>query len=159
MIHTKIWLAALLIVALGPASSWAAEEERSVLERLEQAAKATASFSDTRDRDAVLRSYTADYVGVQDGTTETKEAIEQWLSDYERELDLGSSLRFISSLSNLTVGVSGPLAWAVYDYVFQAVRRGQLEGRDAGKCTALLRKEGGDWLIFHEHCSKGRSPS
>lgn len=155
MMPTKTCLL-LLIVALGPALLWAAEDERAVRERLEQVAKATASFSDTRDRAAVLQSYAPDYSGVQDGGTETKQAIEQWLSDYERELDLGSSLRFISSLSNITVGVSGPLAWAIYDYVFQAVRRGQLEGRDAGTCTALLRKEGADWLIFHEHCSKGR---
>lgn len=153
-----MWLIVIAVV-LGPVPLWAAEDERSVRERVEQVAKATAAFSDTRDREAVLRSYAQDFIGIQDGRTETKAAVEQWLSDYERELDLGSSLRFISTLSDITVGVSGPLAWAVYDYVFHAVREGRLEGRDAGKCTALLRKEGGDWLIFHEHCSKGRDGS
>jgi hypothetical protein len=38
--------------------------------------------------------------------------------------------------------------------VFQAVRKGELEGQDFGQCTTILRKEGSTWLIQHEHCSK-----
>ena len=115
---------------------------------------ASATFSETRDKQAVLKLYTNDYVGIQDGETETRESIEKWLSDYESELNKGSNLRFISAVSNLKPGVAGFTAWATYDYVFQAIRNGVLEGQDVGKCTNLLRKEASTWLIFHEHCSK-----
>jgi hypothetical protein len=100
--------------------------------------------------------YTKDYVGIQDGETETRDSIEKWLSDYESELNKGSTLRFIGAVSNLHVRMPGPTAWATYDYVFQAIRNSELEGQDSGQCTTLLRKEGSAWLIQHEHCSKTR---
>ena len=124
---------------------------------IREAAKATATYSETRDKQAVVALYAKDYWGIQDGEAETRDAIEKWLSDYESELNQGSTLRFISVVSNLKAGFAGSRAWATYDYVFQAIRNGELEGQDAGKCTSLLRKEGAAWLIFHEHCSKTRS--
>ncbi len=137
--------------------AWSAEEKETIEKAVKAAAMAAATFSETRDKQAVLKLYSKDYVGIQDGETETRDSIEKWLSDYESELTKGSTLRFISVVSNLKPGVSGTTAWATYDYVFQAVRNGELEGSDAGKCTALLRKEGSTWLIQHEHCSKPRS--
>ena len=136
--------------------AWSAEEGGAIEKTVKDAAMASTTFSETRDKQAVLKLYTKDYVGIQDGETETRESIEKWLLDYESELTKGSTLRFISVISNLRVRAPGPTAWATYDYVFQAVRNGELEGSDAGKCTALLRKEGSTWLIQHEHCSKLR---
>jgi hypothetical protein len=103
-----------------------------------------------------LKLYSKDYVGIQDGETETRDSIEKWLSDYETELNKGSTLRFIGAVSNLQVRMTGLTAWTTYDYVFQAIRKGELEAQDSGLCTALLRKEGPVWLILHEHCSKTR---
>jgi len=139
------------------AVAWSAEEKEAIEKAVKAAAMAASTFSETRDKQAVLKLYSKDYVGIQDGETETRDSIEKWLSDYESELTKGSTLRFISVVSNLKPGVSGTTAWATYDYVFQAVRNGELEGSDAGKCTTLLRKEGATWLIQHEHCSKPRS--
>lgn len=119
---------------------------------------AAATFSETRDKQAVLTLYSKDYVGIQDGETETRDSIEKWLTDYESELSKGSALRFIGSVSRVNVRVTGLMAWATYDYVFQAVRKGELEAQDSGQCTALLRKDSSVWLIFHEHCSKPRRP-
>ena len=136
---------------------WAGQEEEAIERAIKGAAQATATFSETKDAKSVLKFYAQDYLGVQDGEVETRESIERWLADYESELKRGSTLRFISVVSNLTPGLSGPLAWATYDYVFQAIRHGELEGQDSGKCTSLLRKEGTAWLIFHEHCSKTRT--
>ncbi len=138
------------------AAAWSAEDKGIIEKTIKEAAMASATFSETRDKQAVLKLYTKDYVGIQDGETETRESVEKWLADYESELNKGSTLRFISVVSNLHVRAPGPTAWATYDYVFQAVRNGELEGSDAGKCTALLRKEGSTWLIQHEHCSKLR---
>jgi ketosteroid isomerase-like protein len=134
-----------------------AEEVGTIEKVVKEAAMASATFSETRNKQAVLKLYTKDYVGIQDGETETRDSIEKWLSEYESELNKGSTLRFISVVSNLRVRIPGSTAWATYDYVFQAVRKGELEGQDSGQCTTLLRKEGSAWLIQHEHCSRARS--
>ena len=136
--------------------AWSADEGAAIEKIVKEAAMASATYSEIRDKQAVLKLYTKDYVGIQDGETETRESIEKWFSDYESELNKGNTLRFINVVSNLRVRIPGPTAWATYDYVFQAVRKGELEGQDSGQCTTLLRKEGSAWLIQHEHCSKTR---
>ena len=137
--------------------AWSAEEGEAIERTVKEAAMAASTFSETRDKQAVLKLYSKDYVGIQDSETETRDSIEKWLSDYESELDKGSTLRFISAVSNLHVRMPGPTAWATYDYVFQAIRKGELEAQDSGQCTTVLRKEDTAWLIQHEHCSKTRS--
>jgi len=150
-------ISALLMLYLPWASAvWAAEEGEAIQKTIKEAAMAAATFPDTKNKQAVLKLYTKDYVGIQDGETETRDSIERWLSDYESELNKGSQLRFISIVSNLQVRIPGPTAWATYDYVFQAIGKGELEAQDSGQCTTLLRKEGSTWLIQHEHCSKTR---
>jgi len=155
--HTRLIYALLILCLLWTSVSPAAEEREAIEKTVKEASMAPATFSETRDKQAVMKLYTKDYIGIQDGETETRDSIEKWLSDYESELKNGSTLRFISSLSNLQVRISGPSAWATYDYVFQAIRKGELEAQDSGQCTTLLRKEGSTWLIQHEHCSKSRS--
>jgi ketosteroid isomerase-like protein len=137
-------------------TAWSADEGAAIEKVVKEAAMASATYSEIRDKQAVLKLYTKDYVGIQDGETETRDSIEKWFSDYESELNKGNMLRFINVVSNLRVRIPGPTAWATYDYVFQAVRKGELEGQDSGQCTTLLRKEGSTWLIQHEHCSKTR---
>ena len=138
------------------AVAWSAEEKETIEKAVKAAAMASATYSETRDKQAVLKLYSKDYVGIQDGETETRDAIEKWLSDYDAELTKGSTLRFISIVSNLHAYMLGSTAWATYDYVFQSIRKGELEGQDSGQCTTILRKEGSAWLIQHEHCSKPR---
>lgn len=150
--------ALLLLLLSWTGLAWSAEEGEAIEKTIKAAAMAAATFSETRDKQAVLTLYSKDYVGIQDGETETRDSIEKWLVDYELELSKGSALRFIGSVSKVHVRVTGLTAWATYDYVFQAVRKGELEAQDLGQCTALLRKEGSAWLIFHEHCSRPRRP-
>jgi ketosteroid isomerase-like protein len=153
---TRLTVAVMLLCLSWPAAAWSADEGEAIEKTIKEAAMAPATFSETRDKQTVLKLYTKDYVGIQDGETETRDAIEKWLLDYDAELKKGSTLRFISVVSNLQVRMSGPTAWTTYDYVFQAVRKGKLEGQDSGQCTTVLRKEGATWLIQHEHCSKSR---
>jgi ketosteroid isomerase-like protein len=148
--------ALLMVCLLWTAVAWSAEERDAIERTVKEAAMAAATFSETKDRQAVLKLYTKDYTGIQDGETETRDAIDKWLSDYESDLNKGSTLRFISAVSNLHVRMLGSAAWATYDYVFQAFRKGELEAQDSGQCTTLLRKEGSVWMIFHEHCSKAK---
>jgi ketosteroid isomerase-like protein len=156
--NTRLIYALLMVCLSWTAVAWSAEEGEAIERTVREAAKAAATFSETRDKQAVLKLYTKDYVGIQDGETETRDSIEKWLSDYETELNKGSTLRFIGAVSNLQVRMTGLTAWTTYDYVFQAMRKGELEAQDSGLCTALLRKEGPTWLISHEHCSKTRRP-
>lgn len=151
-----IMLFAGLFVGWG-LSAWAGQDEEAVKQTIQQAVAGTATFSESRDRQAVLTLYTDDYVGIQDGQAETKAAIEQWLTDYESELKQGNRLRFIGAVSNLKAGLEGSTAWSIYDYAFQAIRDGESEGQDAGTCTSLLRKEHSVWRIFHDHCSKSKA--
>lgn len=132
----------------------AGPDEAAVEQTILAEAKSPELYAETRDKHAILKLYTTDYSGIQDGESETRETIEKWLSDYGVELDKGSTLRFLGAVSNLAVHITGPVALATYDYVFQALRNGELEAQDRGKCTSLLRKEASGWLIFHEHCSK-----
>lgn len=154
----KSQLACVVMAAylLWAAVAWSAEEKGVIEKTIKDAAMASATFSETRDKQAVLKLYTKDYAGIQDGETETRESIEKWLSDYESELNKGSTLRFISIVSNLHAQMLSSMAWATYDYVFQSIRKGELEGQDSGQCTTILRKEGSAWLIQHEHCSRPR---
>lgn len=117
-------------------------------------AKSSATFAETRDPQAVLKLYTSDYKGVQDGEAESRESIEKWLSEYGSALDQGSRVHFLGAVSNVSTHMAGSMAWATYDYVFQAIRNGELDAQDRGKCTSVLRKEPSGWLIQHEHCSK-----
>jgi len=133
---------------------WANSEEGAVEAAIVTEAKSAEIFGATRDKQAILQIYAADYSGIQDGVPETRQTIEQWLSDYDAELSKGSTLRFVGGVSNLEAHITGSTAWATYDYVFQAIRKGEIEAQDRGKCTSLLRKESSAWRIFHEHCSK-----
>ena len=154
--NTRLIYALLMVALSWTAVAWSAEEGEAIEKTVKEAAMAATTFSETRDKQAVLKLYTKDYIGIQDGETEMRDSIEKWLLDYESELNKGSTLRFIGAVSNLNVRVIGQVAWTTYDYVFQAVRKGELEAQDSGLCTALLRQEGSAWLIFHEHCSKTR---
>lgn len=153
MIRYVAFLMRITCVLLA-APAWAGLDEDAVEKVLLAEAKSSATFAETRDRQTVLKLYTADYSGVQDGELETRETIEKWLSEYGSALDKGSRVHFLGAVTNLSTHVAGSTAWATYDYVFQAIRNGELDAQDRGKCTSALRKEASGWLIQHEHCSK-----
>jgi ketosteroid isomerase-like protein len=132
----------------------AGTDEEAIERVLLAEAKSSATFAETRDKDSVLKLYTTDYSGVQDGEAETRETIEKWLSEYGSALEQGARVHFLGTISNLSTQISGSTAWATYDYVFQAIKDGELNAQERGKCTSILRKEGPGWLIRHEHCSK-----
>jgi ketosteroid isomerase-like protein len=145
----------LLIGSIACAATvWAGSDEEAVERVLVAEAKSSAAFVETRDIQSILKLYTADYTGVQDGETETRETIEKWLSEYGSALDKGTRVHFLGAISNVNTRVAGSTAWATYDYIFQAIRNGELDAQDRGKCTSVLRREASSWLIQHEHCSK-----
>lgn len=148
----------VLIGAFGwSLSAWAGQEEEAVQHTIKQAVVGTAVFSESRDRQSILMLYTDDYAGIQDGQPETKAAIDQWLSDYESELKQGNRIRFIGAVSNLKTGLDGSTAWAIYDYVFQAIRDGEIEGQDDRHLHQLAAERAVNVANFHDHCSKSQA--
>jgi ketosteroid isomerase-like protein len=141
-------------MVLWASAARAAGEEEAIEQVLLAEAKSSATFTETRDKEAVLKLYTTDYSGVQDGEAETRDSIERWLADYGAALDRGSRVYFLGTVANLSISVSGPTAWATFDYVVQAIKNGELDAQERGKCTSILHKENAAWLIQHEHCSK-----
>ncbi len=157
MMHLAVVAVTIALPVFAGSVAFAGQDEEAIQALLIESAKATSEFSRTRDAQSVLNAYAKDYVGIQDGESETRETIEKWLSDYGVELDKGNPTRFLGEVFGLKVRVSGPLAWATYDYVFKLVANGEIQTEDRGLCTSILRKEGSAWLIQHEHCSKPRT--
>ncbi len=149
------WLLAVWLL-LGNAVAQASTEDEAVRQVILQTMRAVAEFAATRDRQAVLRLYAADYSGFQDGEAETLDAVRAWLGEYEDLLAQGSAVRYAGDITDLTLRVSETTAWATYRYVFQVLSAGQVQGEDKGLCTNILRKEATGWVIQHEHCSQGR---
>ena len=151
---TRLCCSIMMGILLWTSASMAGGEEEAVERVVMAEAKSSATFAETRDKQTVLNLYTADYSGVQDGEAESRESIERWLTEYGSALDQGSRVHFLGAISNLDTHISGPTAWATFDYVFQAIKNGELDAQEHGKCTSVLRKETSGWLIRHEHCSK-----
>ena len=149
--HCSILMIALLCWA---SASRAGSDEEAIERLLLAEANSSGTFAETRDKQAVLTLYSADYSGVQDGEVESRDSIERWLSEYGSALDQGSRVHFLGALSNISTHIAGFTAWATYDYVFQAIKNGEFDAQEHGKCTSILRKESAGWLIRHQHCSK-----
>src|ERR687897_826751 len=84
-------------------TAWAGPDEDAVERVLLAEAKSSATFAETRDTQAVLKLYTSDYNGVQDGEAETRESIEKWLAEYGSALDQGSRVHFLGTVSNVKI--------------------------------------------------------
>ena len=151
---TRLYSSLLIGLVCWTSPASAGGDEEAVERVLLAEAKSSATFAETRDKQAVLKLYTTDYSGVQDGEAETRESIEKWLSEYGSALEQGTRVHFLGAVSNLSTHISGPTAWATYDYVFQAIKSGELQGQERGKCTSILHKESSGWLIRHEQCWK-----
>jgi len=151
---TGLCCSVIIGIVFWASATRAAGDEEAIEKVLLAEAKSSATFAENRDKQAVLKLYTADFSGVQDGDVETRDTIEKWLSEYGSVLEQGSRVHFLGAVSNLDTHISGSNAWATYDYVFQAIKNGELDAQERGKCTSILRKDTSGWLIRHEHCSK-----
>jgi hypothetical protein len=84
------------LLSLPLSLSFAAQEEDAIEKVITGSAKALSDFPRTRDKQSILKFYTKDYVGIQDGRLETSGTTESWLSDLAKQLKLGSHLGFCS---------------------------------------------------------------
>src|SRR5262245_40538139 len=98
MIRLSCWV--LMMGSVVCATSVLAGPEEDAVEKVLLAeARSAAAFAETKDAQTVLKLYTADYNGVQDGEIETRETIEKWLAEYGAALDKGSRVHFLGAIS------------------------------------------------------------
>ncbi|NWF74298.1 MAG: nuclear transport factor 2 family protein [Nitrospirae bacterium] len=129
------------------------QEEDLIVTTLNNVANAESQFSKTKDSRSILRFYTQDYAGVKDGKSQTVKDQETYLAEVLARINSDEPIGILSRVMNIKASVAGTVGWATYEYEYKVVRSGVLQRLSQGLCTAIFRKEGGSWLIRHEHCS------
>lgn len=152
----KILMASSIIACLFslPLSfAFAAQEDDGIEKAISGSAKALSDFPRTRDKQSVLKFYTKDYVGIQNGKWETLETTENWLSDLDKQLKLGKPLGILLEVKDIKVHLFGAIGWATFQYEYKFGEAGNVVQEERGTCTSIHRKVGEHWLIDHDHCS------
>lgn len=127
-----------------------AEIEASV----KHASKGWEDFPKSLDRPRLLKYYAADYSGVKDGASETLKDLEKWLDDLAEEIKLGSAIGISDKVTELNIQpFTGRLALLTYQDETKVGQGGVVRSDIKANCSALVRKEGATWQVFHEHCS------
>jgi hypothetical protein len=62
--HTRLIYTLLMVCLSWTAVAWSAEEGEAIEKTIKEAAMAAATFSETRDKQALLKLYANDYVGI-----------------------------------------------------------------------------------------------
>ena len=136
-----------------PVGGGSAQEEALVEKTIVDLANAMTEFPKTKDPQSIKRFYTQDYAGITDGKSNSLKEEEQYLADLIERLNLGEPMGISSKVSNLKTAVVGSVGWVKYEYEYKLGRSGMALESNQGQCTSILRKQGGTWLIQHEHCS------
>ncbi|HEY7533534.1 MAG TPA: hypothetical protein VH681_12245, partial [Nitrospiraceae bacterium] len=70
---TRLCCSLMVGFSIWTSTASAGTDEEAIERVLLAEAKSSAAFAETRDKDSVLKLYTTDYSGVQDGEAETRE--------------------------------------------------------------------------------------
>ncbi len=127
-----------------------AEIEASV----EEVSKAYENFPKTLDRTSILKHYAAEYTGVKDGNSETIKDLGKMFDDLAEQIKLGDPIGTSYKITDLKIeALSGRLAWMTYQDETKWGRGGMVLRDVRTRCSTLVRRDGEQWLVFHEHCS------
>ena len=129
------------------------QEETLVEKTIVDIANASTQFPKTKDPQSILRFYSQDYAGINNGKPESLQDIAKYLSDVLEQLNLGAPMGISSKVTNIRTSVTGTSGWATYDAEYKVGSGGVVLQTTQGPCTTILRKQGDTWLIQHEHCS------
>jgi ketosteroid isomerase-like protein len=140
------------LIAL-PGVAVAESDEAAIVRTIMESVNALANFPQTKDRQTVLRFYSKDYFGIQDGAVMSRSLIDTQYVDMEKMLKDGIPMTIKVSASNVRAEASGVIGWATYDASIYWDSSGLPIVKGNEKCTSLLRKSGTQWHIQHDHCS------
>lgn len=119
-----------------------------------QASKDFEEFPKSLDRPRLLKYYAADYAGVKDGTRETLKDLEKSFDDLAEKIKLGNAIGISYKVTEVNVQpFTDRLSLVTYQDETKWGQGGALLRDSKAMCSTLVRKEGGTWLVFHEHCS------
>jgi len=129
------------------------QEEALIEKAVLDLANVSTQFPKTKDPQSIFRFYFQDYAGINNGKSESRKDIEKYLSDVLERINLGEPIGISAKVANIKTSVTGASGWATYDFEYKLGSGGRVLQTDQGKCTTIFRKQGGSWLIQHEHCS------
>lgn len=129
------------------------EEETLIEKKIIDLANASTQFPKTKDSQSILRFYSHEYEGINNGKSESLKDIEKYLSEVLERINLGEPIGISSKVTNIRTSVTGPSGWATYESEYKLGSGGAVLQTTQGLCTTIFRKQGDSWLIRHEHCS------
>lgn len=119
-----------------------------------EASSAYENFPRTLDRKSILKFYAADYTGAKDGSPENLKDLEKMFDGIAERIKLGDPIGISYKVTDLKIEpLTNGLVWTTYQDETKWGRGGTVLRNVKSRCSTLLRKEGGKWLVFHEHCS------
>jgi ketosteroid isomerase-like protein len=134
-----------------------ADERFAIARTITDTARAVTAFSRTTDPETVLRFYTPDYDGIQDGDRQTLADVRRLLDALRVRIASGAPIEMVARTTNIRVDlVNATTGWATYELVFAIGAAGQVAVQQQARCSALYRKPADAWLVRHEHCSTRR---
>lgn len=129
------------------------QEQAAIEQKLVDLANANTEFPHTKDSQSILRFYSQDYEGINNGKSESLKDTEKYLSDVLERINLGEPIGISSRVTNIKTSVTGHSGWGTYEYEYKLGSGGAVLQTNQGQCTTIFRKQGDAWLIQHEHCS------
>mgnify|MGYP001306966405 CR=1 FL=1 len=157
----RLGLACLSIWALIalPGVAIAESDEAAIVRTIKGSVNAFVNFPQMKDQQILLRFYSKDYIGIQDGVVMSRSLLEKELVDMEKMLKDEIPMTIKESASNVRADASGLMGWATYDLFIYWETSGLPILNGNLKCTSLLRKTGTQWQIQHDHCSSPKGQS
>ena len=128
-------------------------DSAAVLRTIEASARAFTEFTKTRSIESVLAFYAKDFTGIENGQEAGLDTQRELLEDLRDQMTVGANVGLSLKASNIEIRVTGPIAWATYDYLFRIASADGTWDEEEGKCSSVLEKSGAVWLFKHEHCS------
>jgi len=129
------------------------QEETLIEKKIIDLANASTQFPKTKDSQSILRFYSQEYEGINNGKSESLKDTEKYLADVLERINLGEPIGISSKVANIKTSVTSTSGWATYSYEFKFGSGGAVLQSNQGQCTAIFKKQGDSWLIQHEHCS------
>ncbi len=121
---------------------------------LKGASQAWESFPRTLDPAGMLKYYATDYSGVKDGVSEDIKDLGKSFDAIAEQIKLGDRLGISYKMTESNIRpFTEHLALVTYKDETVLGRDGRIQSYLKYRCSTFMRKEGENWLIFHEHCS------
>lgn len=153
MRNLKRFLIIAVLFVFAIPSARAGDEEAAVRKVIIDTAKALNDFPQTKDIQSVLRFYSDDFTGINDGEWETLDEIKKAFNDIEDVINSGKTVGISYLATNIKIRSAGSFAWATYDFAARVSVDDEALDEELGKCTGVYTKKDSGWYIAHEHCS------